>query len=163
MVCNNCNKNQATHAVKNGDEELYVCEECYESLGYAAEYVGDADFFVSFLPPEPKEEIRCPVCGATLADYSRTGLVGCANCYTAFREELMPVISRIHGKTQHVGKRPLGDDVLFELLAEQKELRAELERAVKEKRMKDAERINRQIRDISRVIAEGGFGGEDDQ
>ena len=76
-------------------------------------------------------------------------------------EELIPAI-RMHGKTQHVGKRPLGGDVLFELRAEQKKLRAELEQAIKEKRMKDADRINRAIREITRAISED-FGGSDGQ
>ena len=52
--------------------------------------------------------------------------------------------------------------MLFELRAEQKKLRAELEQAIKEKRMKDADRINRAIREITRAISED-FGGSDGQ
>lgn len=160
MLCSNCQKKFAVHTVKNGEDELHLCSDCYERLGYAAEFVGE-DIFSSFLP-ERKEEKRCPACGTTLAQYERTGLVGCAECYAVFGEELMPAIARIHGRTQHTGKRPLGGDVLFELLAEQKSLRAELEQAVKEKRMKDAEKINRAIREITRAIS-GDFGGGDGQ
>ena len=161
MLCSNCKKKFAVHTVKNGEEEIHLCGDCYERLGYAAEFVGE-DIFAAFLKPEKKEEKRCPNCGASFSDYARTGLLGCAECYKVFSEELVPT-NRMHGKTWHVGKRPLGGDVLFELRAEQKSLRAELELAVKEKRMKDAEQINRQIRDISRVIAEGEFGGDDGQ
>ena len=93
-------------------------------------------------------------------EYTRTGLVGCASCYDAFRNELMPVIRGIHGKTKHEGKRPLGDGKMFELLEEQKRLRAELESAIKEKRKQDADRLNRDIRDISRMIERGMGGGD---
>ena len=162
MRCDNCKKKFAVHTVKSGEEELHLCSDCYERLGYAAEFVGE-DIFAAFRKPEKREEKRCPSCGASLSDYMRKGLLGCPGCYEAFAEDLLPAITRIHGIPQHAGKHPLGGDVLFELRAEQKSLRAELEQAVKEKRMKDAERINRQIRDISRVIAEGGFGDADGQ
>lgn len=157
MLCSNCKKRPAVHTVKNGEEEIYLCGSCYERLGYAAGFVGE-DIFTAFLPPEEKNTKRCPACGTTFADYSRTGLVGCAECYSAFSEELVPSI-RMHGRTQHIGKHPLGDDVLFELIAEQKALRSELEMALKEKRMQDAERINRSIREITRAIS-GTYGGE---
>ena len=160
MLCSNCKKKFAVHTVRNGGDEIHLCSDCYERLGYAAEFVGE-DIFASFLP-EKKDAKRCPVCGTSLSEYSRTGLLGCPDCYKSFREELMPAITRIHGKTQHSGKRPLGGNVRFELLAEQKSLRSELEQAVKENRMKDAERINRALREISRAISED-FGGGDGQ
>ena len=159
MLCSNCKKKFAVHTVKDGDGEIHLCGDCYERLGYAAEFVGE-DIFAAFRKPGQAEEKRCPSCGTSFSDYSRTGLLGCAECYEVFSEELIPSI-RMHGKTQHIGKRPLGDDVLFELRAEQKSLRAELELAIKEKRMKDAERINRAIREITRAISED-FGGGDD-
>lgn len=161
MLCDNCRKKFAVHTVNSGESELHLCSDCFERLGYAAGFVGE-DIFEQFCPKGEEEKRRCPACGTSLAEYSRTGLVGCAACYEAFREELSPVIARIHGRTQHTGKRPLGDDVHFELLAEQKSLRAELERALKERRMKDAEQLNRAIREISRAISDG-FGGGDDQ
>lgn len=74
----------------------------------------------------------------------------------------MPAIRRIHGKTVHKGKHPLGNGSGFELLGEQKKLRAELERAFRENRLKDAERLNHDIRIISDLIYRGK-GGEDDQ
>ena len=162
MLCTNCKKREATHTVcENDGEELHLCDGCFERLGGAAAYLGDGpDFFVNFLPPEKDVALKCPVCGTTLSDYTRTGLVGCAACYDTFRDELMPVIRRIHGRTQHEGKRPLGSDKLFELLDALKGLRTDLERALREKRMKDAERINRDIREVSRMINDAGGDNE---
>lgn len=160
MLCSGCNQNEATRCLRQeGEDDVWLCDDCYERLGGAAACFGDEpDFFVSFLQPKKDDEKKCPVCGRTLTDYSRTGLVGCASCYEAFREELMPAIRRIHGKTVHKGKHPLGSGSSFELLGEQKRLRAELERALRENRMKDAERLNRDIRAISDVIYRGGEG-----
>lgn len=156
MLCYNCNKKPATHFT--GENTGGLCDECFERLGAALEFAGGSpDLF-----PAPAEGPRvCPVCGISFEEYTRTGLVGCAACYGAFSKELMPVIRGIHGKTTHEGKRPLGDGKLFELLEEQKRLRAELESAIKEKRKQDADRLNRDIRDISRMIGRGMGGGDD--
>lgn len=165
MLCFNCKQRPATHFIKKDGEDAGLCDECYERLGEAAKYAGsEPDFFVSFLEPDEKQNGRkCPNCGMTLDDYTHSGLVGCAVCYEVFRQELLPVIRRIQGKTTHEGKRPLGVGTVYELLEVQKRLRSELERALKEKRMKDAEKLNRDIREISRMIERGKEGGNDDQ
>ena len=155
MLCYNCNKNPATHFTGGDPEGL--CDECYERLGAAVEFAGASPDLLSGQGEDPG---ICPVCGMEFDEYSRTGLVGCAACYDAFRKELMPVIRGIHGKTTHEGKRPLGAGKMFELLEEQKRLRAELESAIREKRKQDADRLNRDIRDISRMIERGMGGGD---
>ncbi len=168
MLCSNCKKRPATHLVRReGEKELYLCDECFERLGEAAVFFGnEPDFFVSFLQPESNEkqasEKKCPDCGTTLEDYSHTGLLGCARCYEIFRDELKPAIRRIHGKTVHEGKRPLANKQVFRLLDEQKSLRRELERALCEKRMKDADSINRALRRLNKSIDGGGFGGDNE-
>lgn len=163
MLCSNCHQNQATHTVLRGDgDSVHLCDACFERFGAAADFFGsDPDFFASFLQSRKDAGTACPVCGTTLADYARTGLLGCAACYETFREDLRPDIRRIHGKTMHTGKHPLGDGKLYELLDERERLRGELERAVREKRMKDAKRLNRDIRDISRMIYDDDFDGEE--
>ena len=164
MLCSNCHQNQATHTVLRGDgDSVHLCDSCFERFGAAADFFGsDPDFFASFLQSRKDAGTACPVCGTTLADYARTGLLGCAVCYDTLREDLRPAIRRIHGKTVHKGKHPLGNGSGFELLGEQKKLRAELERAFRENRLKDAERLNHDIRIISDLIYRGK-GGEDDQ
>lgn len=159
MLCSNCKKRPATHFTGDNENINGLCDECYERLGAALEFAGGSP---DLLPAPEEEPLACPVCGIPFEEYERTGLVGCAACYDAFRKELMPVIRGIHGKTTHEGKRPLGDGKMFELLEEQKRLRAELESAIREKRRQDADRLNRDIRDISRMI-ERGMGGGDDQ
>ncbi|HIX47079.1 MAG TPA: hypothetical protein H9737_05250 [Candidatus Borkfalkia faecigallinarum] len=163
MLCSNCKKHQATHLIRReGEREMALCDECFEKLGDAAVCFGDEpDFFVSFLQPEGEDgkEKRCPVCGCTFGDYMRTGVLGCAACYQAFRAELEPTIRRIHGKTVHEGKRPLANERMFRLLDEQKSMRSELERALREKRMKDADEINRALRRLNRMIYGDAPGG----
>ena len=156
MLCSDCKKTQATRLVRReGERELYLCDDCFLRLCSAG-----GEFTVSVLQPQQEAPERCPVCGTTLEDYARTGLLGCAACYDVFREQMEPVILRIQGSTAHEGKSPLSDERQLRLLDEQRALRGELERALREKRMKEADSINRALRRLNRSIY--GDGGLDD-
>ena len=53
--------------------------------------------------PTPDEEASCPRCGATLQDFRESGHLGCADCYTAFAEQLRELLRRLHGSAHHSG------------------------------------------------------------
>ncbi|MBQ2687153.1 MAG: UvrB/UvrC motif-containing protein [Clostridia bacterium] len=118
MKCEKCKVREAnTHIKKvvNGEyTELMLCSECAHALGY--DNVFDFEmpdmfggllqsFFTGALPARSGAS-RCPECGSTYGDITNTGKVGCAHCYEAFFEELLPSIRRIHGNTLHCGKVP---------------------------------------------------------
>src|SRR5262249_41844412 len=49
----------------------------------------------------------CAACGLTYASFRQTGYLGCPECYTAFEQQLVPLIARAHeGGTHHTGKSP---------------------------------------------------------
>ena len=103
MLCSNCGKNTAQayfKRVEGKDVRLVLCSGCYRLLYPEG---GDA-FFNSFLGGVSKKKKACPACGTTLDDFRSTGLLGCADCYKAFREELTPTVRYIHGKIRHEGK-----------------------------------------------------------
>ncbi len=55
---------------------------------------------------DPEIDITCEHCGTTYAEFQKTGLLGCAECYNAFREPLSELLKRIHGQSQHTGHVP---------------------------------------------------------
>ncbi|MGN0909869.1 MAG: UvrB/UvrC motif-containing protein, partial [Thermoguttaceae bacterium] len=93
--------------------ELHLCEE------HAAEYLHQNDIFANDSNDNSAKELQettdslmlddfqtCPCCGATLQDFRKDGLLGCAHDYVVFRERLEPFFLALHGKLKHVGKRP---------------------------------------------------------
>lgn len=54
------------------------------------------------------EAITCEQCGMSYGEFRKCGMVGCANCYRAFREPMTALLQRIHGNTQHAGRIPGG-------------------------------------------------------
>lgn len=58
------------------------------------------------VPEQPEIDRTCSRCGTTYEAFQKSGLLGCADCYDAFREPLEALLKRIHGQTQHTGRAP---------------------------------------------------------
>ncbi|WP_322174684.1 UvrB/UvrC motif-containing protein [Acutalibacter caecimuris] len=116
MLCQRCGQRPATTHIKtvvNGQlTESHLCGECAQQQGYGGmlgEWGGFGSLLGGLLGDAPAQEVkRCPGCGASFGEISKSGKIGCAACYQTFREQLRPVIQRIHGAAQHMGKSPGG-------------------------------------------------------
>ena len=116
MLCQNCGKNTATTHIKsvvNGVlTEFDLCENCAREKGYVNFFkdlhwdFGNlmGGFIGSHQGRTPAQ--RCSKCGASFAEITESGKIGCSECYTFFRDRLMPTVNRIHGSAKHKGKIP---------------------------------------------------------
>ncbi len=110
MMCENCNKRQATTYYKeniNGEvKEMHLCSECASEMGIGMTAFSGFDFlFPSFVSSQkPIKEAKKCVCGRTLAQIADTGFVGCAECYKTFAEELSSTIRKTHGGRRHISR-----------------------------------------------------------
>jgi protein arginine kinase activator len=93
-------------------------------------------------------ERTCGGCGLSFAAFRKQGRLGCPACYTAFETELTPLLRKIHAAARHVGKTPHTDAHQVALRQQIRDLRAELERAV---RAEDYERAAG-LRDEMRAV-----------
>ncbi|MDD5137696.1 MAG: UvrB/UvrC motif-containing protein [Candidatus Omnitrophica bacterium] len=120
MLCNICNKNQATvhltEIVDNQMTELHLCDDCAkkksiqmeQQFGLSDLLAGLVDYSKQLGGSEKMAAgTQCPFCGLTYEDFRKIGRLGCSECYTAFGRYLGPLLKRIHGASQHVGKTPL--------------------------------------------------------
>lgn len=121
MLCNICNKNQATvHLTEIVDDqmtELHLCDECAKKKSVQMEQqFGLSDLLAGLVdytkqigsggPGKPEAALVCPFCGLTYEDFRKIGRLGCSECYGTFSRFLGPLLKRIHGATQHMGKTP---------------------------------------------------------
>jgi len=64
-------------------------------------------YFYNIKPETESLYIKsCSVCGATASEVSKSGFVGCSECYKTFAALLDPYITKIHGKAVHRGRMP---------------------------------------------------------
>ena len=116
MLCQMCGQHPATNHIKtivNGKlTQAHLCADCAKKQGYGNLFADWGSGFGSLLSgfmgsAAPARQVtRCPGCGASFEDITRSGKIGCAECYHTFRGQLLPIIQRIHGTAQHKGKVP---------------------------------------------------------
>jgi protein arginine kinase activator len=53
------------------------------------------------------DQKACDMCGITFFEFRNQGRLGCPHDYVQFAKELEPLISNIHGATEHTGRKPL--------------------------------------------------------
>lgn len=171
MLCNLCKKNQATvHLTEIVDDqmnELHLCDECARKKSMQMEQqFGLSDLLAGLVDygkqPGGIEKsfagARCKHCGLSYEDFRKIGRLGCSECYEAFAKYLGPLLKRIHGASQHVGKIPMPEQILFSkgqktktidfvslkdklqqaILSEEFELAAQLRDAIKEAEARNA-------------------------
>lgn len=166
MLCNICNKNPATvhltEIVDNQMNELHLCEECARQKSAQMEsQFGLSDLLAGLTefgkPVKDKElvNLKCPNCGLTYADFKKMGRLGCGNCYEVFKRYLAPLLRRIHGSGQHVGKSPFASAAnpapgKKEELSQLEELKIKLHKAIENEAFEEAAKLRDQIREIEK-------------
>lgn len=88
----------------------------------------------------------CPKCGTTLEEFRRTGLLGCAICYRAFAEEIMPTLRLVQGSVLHTGKHPAErSEERYSIRLEQQLLIDSIEQAMREGNYERAEELKERL------------------
>ena len=119
MKCQNCGKNNANvryMQVINGDKmELILCENCANEMNIGMNFnfgINDVfssffDDFAGFKTVAMPEITKCKTCGLTYDEFSKSGMLGCENCYTTFGERLDNVLKRLHGSNRQLASKKI--------------------------------------------------------
>lgn len=190
MLCEICKKNQATFfykQTKNGVTfEKNLCSSCAKEQGLTSNYglfdfdvISPDDFFGglfgSFASEQPKVVAaqKCEKCGMTLGELLNSGRVGCAQCYTVFRNSLIPTVTKIHGNVAHCGKVPVVSEDAADIPEKEDakvskpagglsdsekiaELKAKLSDAIEAQEYEKAAEYRDMIKELEKKLAEGG-------
>ena len=173
MLCQECQKKPATvHLAQIIDEEQsvkHLCEQCAQEKG-DFQFDGHPPFSIHNLltglmnlDTQPSGQVigysakvQCENCGLTYAQFGQIGRFGCSQCYPAFDERLLPLMRRIHGSTQHVGKVPAKVGGVVKLRRSINEMRQELQAFVAQEEFEKAAELRDQIRQLEADIDGGG-------
>lgn len=182
MICQECNQRPATlHFTNfsNGEKtEMHLCERCAQEKGDMFMMNNGPGFAINSLLAglfkmepafqEQKKEafqtekiLQCPQCSMTFPQFIKVGRFGCATCYDAFREQLTPILRRLHsGNFTHNGKIPkrVGGDI--HLRKTIGDLKQTLKDLISQEEFEKAAETRDQIRELERQLAEKQEGGE---
>ena len=160
MLCDVCNKNIATiHLTEIVNEkvvEMHICQSCAKAKAHELNEQFNISDFVGGLADigiSKKEEptVKCPSCGFSYGDFKKNGRLGCGRCYVTFREQLLPLLKKIHSSTRHKGKTPLHVDKKTSLENKLKDLRRHLERAIQLEEYEEAAQLRDEIKNLSKA------------
>ena len=107
------------------------------------------------------ERKTCSMCGLSFADITKTGKVGCGECYEIFKNELKPTVIRIHGTANHTGKIPKNRSVQISAKRKIEELNIRMKKAIEEQNFEEAAVIRDEINKINQELQgiQAGQGG----
>lgn len=165
MLCQECEKRPSTlHFTKiiNGEKtEYHLCEVCASEKGELLP--GTANGFsihnlisglLDYEPSHPKGEkissLRCETCGLTYAQFGKLGRFGCSECHKHFSYRLEPLLRRVHGNTEHVGKIPRRAGSQIKTKREIEQLKRKLQSLIEREEFEEAALIRDQIRNIEK-------------
>lgn len=166
MYCEECKQRPAavhfTQILNGQKKETHLCEKCAAQKGAVMfnleGQLGIPNLLGSFFGSHYNmqgmnantAQAVCPNCGMKFIDIRQTGKLGCADCYNAFDRDLEPILRRIHGNNQHIGKIPAreGESVLLKKKIE--ELKNQLHQAVVSEEYEKAAEIRDAIKELEK-------------
>lgn len=167
MLCEVCKKNQATvfiTKVENGNkQQVNLCEHCAKefnglSIGEGMGMVSPFSFqnilsglldYIGETPQTSKyTEVACKNCGTTLSDFKEKGILGCSECYKNLSDTVNPVINRVQGNIEHVGKIPKKSGKGISERKTLNSLKQELQKAIALEEYEKAANLRDRIRDV---------------
>ena len=134
-------------------QKVDLCEECAKSKG-----VNDpagfslADLLLGLGASQELagtsggEQIKCPNCGFTQADFKKAGRLGCSECYVTFAEGLEGLLKTMHKGVRHVGKIPQALKQGRDLTDQLRQLQKRLDKAVNEEDFERAANLRDEIK-----------------
>lgn len=162
MRCDQCHEREAvihlTQLAEDQAVQVHLCEKCAAEKGIEPttplSVKSPLGGFLAQLSPAgtvegPGAGLRCPRCGAALADFRDAGRLGCPECWEVFAGPLTDLVRRLHGASRHVGERYRAPGVVEAGEAPSPtadRLRAELRDAVAAEDFERAARLRDQLR-----------------
>lgn len=172
MLCNVCGKGEATihltEIVNSQMLELHLCENCAHEKGSDLktqssfnELLSGLNDLASLVGGQKKEELKCQVCGLTYEEFSRTGRLGCADCYHYFSKSLLSLIKKVQKGTQHVGKKPTKAPQETRTHMDLRDLQDRLQKSIQLEEFEEAARIRDEIKQLELKMKKGDRKEED--
>lgn len=162
MVCQICGKKTATvhltEIINDQMTELHLCEHCAKEKGIAGlgQPFGLQDLLAGLVDlgtpvtSDKKTILQCPNCKMKYEDFRKVGRLGCSQCYDTFKESLEPLLKKIHGSIQHLGKGPMRDGEGFKTKRTLQNLHLKLQKAIQAEAFEEAAKIRDQIKNLKK-------------
>jgi protein arginine kinase activator len=165
MNCEQCKIRPATvHLTKiinNQKTSMNLCEKCAGTYHDFSAFGGnfsihklltgflnqaEGDKMLGFTRPEAE----CRQCGLTLSQFSHFGKLGCSECYPTFKDNIRPLLRKIHGTNLHQGKVPKRTGQSFRVKREIEKLKNDLQLLIQHEEFEKAATVRDKIKELEK-------------
>lgn len=166
MKCDLCHAGEATvhltEIINNKMTKLHLCEQCAKEKNQEMEeHFGLADLLSGLADLAPIVEaeekvtgigVKCPSCGFSFQNFRKMGRLGCPNCYMTFKNQLSPLLRKIHGADTHTGKAPSKKEAVRDKAVFLADLKQALVKAIGREEFEEAARLRDQIKAVEAKV-----------
>lgn len=164
MLCDMCKKNEATVrliAMVDGTKmERNLCTACVAKQRMQLRTEGVQSIISAILEGASRArqrhpDLRCSACGTEYEDFAKTNRLGCSQCYKDFAVAMKPLLSRLHGHAEHVGRTPEHMGTNISAASHMEKLRRQLEMAIAMEEFEQAAELRDTLRELGDVRGGG--------
>lgn len=163
-------KNATVHVTKiiNGvKQESNLCEDCakeVEGLNKSSDgnfvspftfqdiLSGIMNYMYQPSQNEKTTDIACKNCGMKYREFKASGVMGCSECYEQFASTIIPIIKRVQGNSEHIGKIPEKSGKYISGKRNLQKLKEELQKAISCEEYEKAAELRDKIREIKKEV-----------
>jgi protein arginine kinase activator len=162
IPCHLCGKQNATIYFKGivNDQtiKMHLCEACAKKKGMMFPFgkltqpLGDmiSNLAAASTMGSALLGLTCKTCGMGYAEFKQTSQLGCSQCYTTFAPLIGPLVHKIQGSTQHVGKSYRRTVRMGSPIQELSKLKLNLREAIQREAFEEAARLRDEIQKIEK-------------
>lgn len=166
MICELCGKHNATVYFKGmiNDQaiKMHVCEACAKKKGLMFPFGKSAQSLGQMISNLAATAnlggallgLTCKTCGLNYAEFRQTSEFGCSQCYATFAQLIAPLLKKIQGSTQHIGKTYKRAVRTTSVVQELARLKLELRDAIGKEAYEEAARLRDQIQQLERSVGQ---------
>ena len=168
MLCEKCKEKKAsihlTELVNGKKRDLKLCDDCAnkeKSINFNLDFnmpFHMKDIFSSIMEAGnnkdayKNDENHCDYCKSTYSRFKDIGRLGCYKCYDKFKNNLLPLIKRVQGTTEHVGKIPKRIGGPLKIKNRISRLRLELNRYIANEEFEKAAQVRDKIKELEKFM-----------
>jgi len=166
ILCNLCGKHNATiyfkGIVHDQTIKMHLCEACAKKKGMIfpfAKFTQSLGDMVSSLASNSSLgsallNLSCKTCGLSYPEFRQTSQLGCSQCYTTFAPLIGPLLKKIQGNAQHIGKTYRRTVRTASPIQELAKMKLELREAIRGEAFEEAAKLRDQIQIMEKQMSQ---------
>ncbi len=164
MLCNMCNERDAVLIVQqvslDNKKEVHLCPVCAKDRGLNVSSDNNDPSVEKLINSISTLKKRCYVCGKSIDDIRKSGMLGCAECYVAFNDDIKDILLKTNKEASYSGSMPKKLEHFRSILTDRIEIQKKLDASIEQEDFEKAAMYRDFLKALERPSISGAEEGE---